>query len=482
MHSEQEISFLTQKIQQDPLDQDSRNRLGLLLLPTILGHWPATDRTDNIEAILQFYDSYIKPLSELLKGVCSIEVADFLFKVAGLMHWAGDNDTSLQYAKEAIELNSRITSQHKLGHTNIRFFQLRTGIQTQFGHLIHEPDCYVRRVELGWQEELRPLLILPDRRCANKTLLSYWQKYLCVVSNPYLCQKLGRLSRELEYNSYWLEVPKVGIRYGHSGVIACINKWEDEGRPPVLHLKKYQIERGRELLAELGIPRDAWFAAAHVRNSEVNQADVCSPRNSNLDSYQKAYEAITKNGGYVLRLGTHRMPKLPKLAKVVDLAALPQLPDWFDIFAISQCRFFLGSASGPGSLAASFATPHVMTNIPANCFAVSEKDIFLPKLLRNKTTKQLFKFKDLFTPKFQYIFNPGIYEKLGVEVVDNEPDDLESATIEMIERLNRTATYEAEDIHLLRRFEAIASSLEGRPLKCRLARDFARKHRDLILG
>jgi putative glycosyltransferase (TIGR04372 family) len=482
MSRDAEIAELSATIRDNPDDIAARNRLGEILLPAVISGWPTEEHALNTEYYRQFLNQVALPLLEVLRPVRTLATADFIFRIVGALHWLGEHPKAEQYVLEALSIREEIARAHPCFEKGLRFLQSRTGIRTQFGHLIVEPDIFIRTGKLGWREEIKPLLLMPDKKCANPALLRYWQKDICVVSDPYLCEQLGPISDSLEHNSFWLDVPHVGVRYGHSGIIAAIRQWEKECRPAVLSLDPRHRTDGWKILHNMGVPNDAWFVVAHVRQSAVNSIDSVSQRNSDVRTYMDAYSEITRRGGYVFRIGNPSMPAIEPTDRVIDLAHNTTLPSWFDLFLVAEAKFFLGSASGPCSLAATFGTPLVMSNITANCFPVSDKDIFLPKLLREKTTKRLLTFRETFVPHLQYLFNGKIFDELGLEAVDNQPDELRNATIEMIERIEGTAVYTDNDKYLQSRFNALASTLEGYPLTCGLARDFARRYQDLILG
>lgn len=481
MNLDQEVARLTEIVRADPNDQEARSALANLLIATLIQSWPSGDQLLDTKYYRDFLHTMAIPVATLADGITTLEVADFLFQISGGLHWVGQHEDSEEYAKRALQIREEITKGHPLHNTNIRFFQTRTGIRTQFGHLVVEPETFIRTGELGWRDTVYPILCMPQRKCANPALLRYWQKYICVITDPYLSEYLEPTARSLEYNTFWMKVPNVGIRYGHSGIIAAITEWERRGLPPVLELDPRHKEEGWKFLRQQGVPDGGWFVVTQVRHATSHVTDKVAIRNSDVSSYLEAYRQIVARGGWVVRIGDSRMPAIPPFDNVLDLTRWEDRPDWLDLFLVAESRFFLGSASGPCSLTATFQTPLVMANIPANCFPVSERDIFVPKLLRCRRTCELLHFRESLTPKFQYLFNGKIYEELGVEVVENDPQDLAAAAMEMLERIEGTISYTEEDLILRSRFDALASALEGRPIKCGLARDFARKHRSLIV-
>lgn len=482
MSMDQHVEQLTRRIEQNPGDLAARHELVTLVLPIALQNWP----NDAQKLDLGYFREYLKqvalPIADVADGVRTPEVAEYYFKLFGALSWIGENLAGEEFARRAVSIKDEIAERHPLAAKGVRFFQTRTGIRTQFGHLMSEPDVFLKTGELGWRPRIRGVLTIPDSKCANRSLLRYWKKHICIITDSELCARFEPLAQTLEFNTFWVKTPHIGIRYGHVGFIAAYRQWEREGRPAVLTLDPRQREDGWKILERCGVARDTWFVSSHVRQANSHYNDTVEIRNANIESYFPAYQTIVARGGVVIRQGDASMPRLPRIDGVIDLAHEQGLPDWFDLFLASESRFMLGSASGPIALPSLFGKPVVMANIPALCVPYLREDIFVPKLYRQTHTGRLLTFAESFDARYQFLFNSTVLREHGLEVVDNEPDDLKNATIEMLERLEGVAEYTPEDEYLQSRFNAVVSALDGYPGTCTLARDFARKHRALLTG
>ncbi len=482
MNLDEQIAELNIRIRNNPKDIESRRALGDMLLPLALDGWPAEGQALDLKLYRSFLARVALPIAEVLEEVKTTEVADFFFRLFGALNWVGEHVKASQFALKAVQMKEEIALAHPLAKTGIRFFQKRTGIRTQFGHLVTEPEAFVRTGILGWREPMTGILLMPEQKCANPDLLRYWSKHICIITDSEICRRLEPLAHTLEYCSDWLKVPNLGRLFAPSWGPALITAWEEKRYPPPLTLDPRQKERGWKILESLGVSRDTWFVITHVRYAVTHFTDQVATRNADITTYFDAYREIVERGGVVLRLGNSAMPKLPQMSGVIDLAHGEQHPGWFDLFLASECRFMLGSSSGPCSLSALFGRPLVISNVAAHCFPVSLNDIFLPKLYREKASRRLLSFSESHVSQFRYLFNSAVLAEYGVELVDNEPDDLRNATREMLARLDGTVVYTEDDKYLQHCADALASSLEGYPMKCSLARDFARKHRALIVG
>ena len=101
-------------------------------------------------------------------------------------------------------------------------------------------------------------------------------------------------------------------------------RWQKEGRGPLLELPPDVATRGFALLQAAGVPHGAWFVALHVRDITWKglNAGMQAIRNADTAAYLPAIAEITSRGGYVVRMGDPDAPPLPPLAECHRL--LPQ--------------------------------------------------------------------------------------------------------------------------------------------------------------
>lgn len=66
-------------------------------------------------------------------------------------------------------------------------------------------------------------------------------------------------------------------------------------------------------------------------------------------------------------------------------------------------------------------------------------DIFLPKLYRSIKTGELLKFEEILGGPLGYVFNNSvIFQDAGVQIVDNESEEILNAEKEMIANLKES--------------------------------------------
>ena len=94
--------------------------------------------------------------------------------------------------------------------------------------------------------------------------------------------------------------------------------WDEQERKPLFQLTDEHRQKGSSVLKKIGLPDDAWFVTCHVREPQFKGKE--SFRDSDIQTFFKAFEEITKRGGWVIRMGDKRMTSLPKMPQVFDYA------------------------------------------------------------------------------------------------------------------------------------------------------------------
>lgn len=221
------------------------------------------------------------------------------------------------------------------------------------------------------------------------------------------------------------------------------------------------------LRIQMGLPKDAWFACLHVRESRFRDSatfkenDSYSERNANIFNYIGAIEEITSRGGWVVRMGDATMTKLPDIERVIDYPFTEQKSALMDIYLISQCRVYIGMMSGIYDVARLFQRPMIMTNMNNWMFTypIQKCDLGVMKHVYSKS-------KGRFLTVREWILEPwgavSYSHKLGKDYVfyENTPDELRAVVKEFFDRSeNLTASplqNEFDELRLSRGKEILA--------------------------
>ncbi len=466
-----------------PLMNDVRqiHCLRAALLPmTRLGWFSDVENSRN--AIRRFISEY-NP-GALLADTRYLEM---LFHFASCCHLTGFQPEAVRFATIAIDAKEALGKDHPLHALGIRFLQTRTATVQNIGQLFPEADYFVKAAEMGWNPKYRGILLAPREKTVNEGALSYWRRHVCAVTSPRLIERLKPTAEQLEYNTFWMKLPDGSRHYFWQGYTAVERHWEERGGRPLLRVTQAHRQRGRAVLEQLGVPRDAWFVALHVRDQKQGklgqkiECDYSSHRDADIFSYDLAIDEIIRRGGWVVRMGDVSMRPLRPRPGVVDYAHSPLRSGWMDLFSVAECRFFLGSASGPNTIPIAFGVPSLLTNLsPFNIFAVRSGDLMLPKLMRRQKTGEFVSFPEALKPAFHHLFNSFVYANLGVDVVDNTPEELREAVIEMFDRLQGCVHYTQEDEALQQRFRQLVAEVTPNGIGSRVGASFLRAHKDLL--
>ncbi len=359
---------------------------------------------------------------------------------------------------------------------NIKFLSVNV---RAIGHLCIDVDCYLKEGILGLRPHYNAVLLASCKYVANAHLLNYWEKHLKIIRSPAVCLLLRPLSeiKSTRYHvhrySSWIdanaEVYDIQRRYA--------------GKPPLLSLADADSTRGWVLLRELGIPRDAWFVCVHAREDGYAPNGDQSYRNSDIRDYFPAIRSIIDRGGWVIRVGDPTMKPIPEMERVIDYVHLPIKSDWMDIFLVASCRFFLGCESGLAGVANVFGRPSVtVNNAPLSCvLSVCQDDISVPKLVWSTKEERYLSFKEIFSSSVANYRYGEAYDRAALRVVDNMPDDIQGAVIEMLDRIEGKLVYTEDDKELQRRFKLLMNKTHySYGSLSHIGRDFMQKYSHLL--
>ena len=363
-----------------------------------------------------------------------------------------------------------------------------TVICSRFGEMAEKLDIYVKARMLGLTPEVTAVLLAPDAEVLNASLLDCWRKavgrYVTFISDPREITQFEKTYAESPLFVDYLAVPDGRVLNRLPAYYIIQRQWEAENRAPLLRLSEALHQGGRRTLAALGMPEDAWFVSLHVREAgyhlEAAPWDHNALRNARIEDYFPAIEAVTAAGGWVVRIGDPSMSRLPPMERVIDYVHSDVRADWMDVFLCAECRFLVGTTSGPYAVGFVFGVPTVGTNwFPLGYWPYSTRDIFVHKLLRRREDGRYLDIRDSVRPPIAGMHWPNYFDANGLEVIDNSPDDITDAVVEMLDRFEGTLEYSARDEHMQREFKAMADFADF-GINGRVAAGFLRRHPFLI--
>ncbi|MCP4265453.1 MAG: TIGR04372 family glycosyltransferase [Candidatus Brocadiaceae bacterium] len=415
-----------------------------------------------------------------------IEAYEILY---ALLYTMGKMEEFVNTIENATKLRRELARKYQFDQLGIEFVpgDISVGAIGITFHL----DTYIKAGILGLRTAKKTIQLLPQhRRINNPCYVGYWSRYLNTISEPLTIRDLSFLEKYLTIPIHWMLDFNDQAMFFLLAESVVEKQWHKEGRPPLLSLTVEDQDRGWRCLKSLGMPQDAWFVCFHIRESspdaKIGYGE--SYRYSDINHYLPAVETILSSGGWVVQMGDSKMTPFPKMDHVIQYAHSEAKSDWMDIFCCAQCRFFLGSPSGLGSVPSSFGVPVVWLNYmpPVALYTLKTRDLFIPKLFRRLGENRFMTFKELLTPPNSMGCSQIHYDDLGIDVVDNTSDEIKDVVAEMIARSNGTQVYTEEDENLQEKFRGLALEIaalygaEGVGVNARMGQAFLFKHGSLL--
>lgn len=247
---------------------------------------------------------------------------------------------------------------------------------------------------------------------------------------------------------------------------------------------------GSAALREFGIPEGASYVCFHARDSAyLNVFDSSNDwsghdyRDSDIHSYVPAMEELVRRNHFAFRMGAIVKEELnSNNPRIIDYATRGRT-DFLDIYLSANCRFFLSSSTGIDAVAMIFRRPLAFVNLVPLEYALTwgPNDLFIPKKLWLLEEGRLLTFREILDSGIGRFLSSEQYEQLGIEVIENEPEEITALVVEMDERLNGTWETTEEDQDLQSEFWSLfnSSELHGR-IVSRIGAEFLRQNCHLV--
>jgi putative glycosyltransferase (TIGR04372 family) len=311
-------------------------------------------------------------------------------------------------------------------------------IYNRIGHLAGNSDFELRRRQI-YDLPLNEVHIYISGTPVNRQIVKMLKKHLVIFEGVWLIRGFFAVEKLLQKTPFYQ--PDTWNEYDCLREIATTHA--------TLSFTQDEENRGRQALREMGIGDDDWFVCVHSRDSqylkEANPEgnwEYHDYRDCSIKNYLPAMQYITEQGGYVLRMGSVVSEQLEDSCnpRIIDYACKHR-SDFMDIFASAKCRFFLGSTAGLFNVAWVFDVPIAHANMtPLSVLPFRQEDLFIPKLLRKKSNQEMLSLDAadkaaLFNPEVRGLFTSKYYDEMGLEFIENSPDEILGLTVEMFAKL-----------------------------------------------
>ena len=345
--------------------------------------------------------------------------------------------------------------------------------------------------------KLRPkknlyLLLPKNLKPRNKNLFEYFAPHVNIVSDKKQIYNLQKLNSFLKLPlGFFVPLSNKSAFLDWIPNLIQQEKKKLNKNESILKLSQSDLEKGKNILKKMGLPKESWHVTLHVREpgyrGEERNSSKENFRNADPKKYIKSIEAITELGGWVFRMGDSSMTKLPKMKNFIDYAHSEIKSDFMDVFLAATSKFCIGTSSGYYRIPKYFNVPVMLTNTTryGEYFSLGEKDMFVPRVLKNKKTNTYINLEKAITPPLSMCSSPELYYmENNIGWTENESEELTLATKEMLKRtvMNTKSTESNEQM----KFKLIAENTFQKKTKQQLksfasiSSNFIERHSELI--
>ena len=247
---------------------------------------------------------------------------------------------------------------------------------------------------------------------------------------------------------------------------------------------------GSGALRDLGIRDGADFICFHARDGTYLRTIFAGRdwgyhdyRDSSIDNCVPAAEELTRRGNFAIRMGAVVDKELETSNPMIIDYSTRSRSDFLDIYLSAKCRFFICANDGLTFLPMIFRRPTIVTNmVPLEYLpAWAANNLIIVKKLWLRRERRFMTFREILdSGAARFLFSEQ-YDQLGIDPLENTPEEITDVALEMDERLNGTWHTTEEDQELQRRFWALieGSEVHGTILS-HIGAEFLRQNRELL--
>ena len=344
-----------------------------------------------------------------------------------------------------------------------------------------DTDTVIKEIKLGTIPEQRLFLPYSNKTIANKYFLSLLPLYIrpICVPNPLRFLLKSTISR-LPTDHYSTAIKgtatlfKVNSKINHHQRSSLYNIPEKWFNIQIKNLVSWDLDANKP------------FICVHCRTGDYSPSDehAHSSRNVDINTYTKCFQYLVRQGFNIIRMGDTGMPPAPQIPGLFDYATSGKRCDQLDFVLGSGCFFYIGCSSGAALTASIFGKSVVGVGmaLPFNfSYTGAENEIGIPKLFRNKKTKILVSFSEIFNSGASEFRTTEEIRASPYELVENTPDEILGVVQEIVLRKRGQWKESEEDTDLQKKIHSLlhhGSYSYGTASRCGAL--FLRKYKSLF--
>ena len=231
---------------------------------------------------------------------------------------------------------------------------------------------------------------------------------------------------------------------------------------PLLKLSDKEKSKGFEELKKIGLSKNDKFICLMNRDSSYLAKtypgvdwSYHNYRDSKIDNYLLAAETLTKRGYFVFRMGTITKEKIEtNNKKIIDYANSEFKSEFLDLFLLENCKFGITGNVGLDGLFRTFRKPSVICSmVPIGYLATYRNDwVHLFKKHYSLEKKKMLSLNEIFDLGLALTLKTEDFKKKNVELIENTPEEIRDAAIELDNRLNEIYVETLEQKNLQKKF------------------------------
>jgi putative glycosyltransferase (TIGR04372 family) len=262
---------------------------------------------------------------------------------------------------------------------------------------------------------------------------------------------------------------------------------------PHIQFTKEELKRGHKYLQKCGLKPSDKFVCVICRdstykneymNKENKDWSYHSYRDSDISNYEKTIDTLANKGFYIFRMGKGVSKKIDESnSRVIDYANSKDRSDFLDIYLFVNNYYSVLSEAGIITVANAYRKPHCYVNLSAIEYTQTwnSNSLTIFKKYWDLNKKRFMTFKEIYASGAGRFLFTKQYDELGIELIENTPDEILDVSMELHHRLNNTWETAEEDEVLQKMFwdSFPKSELHGE-IHVRIGADFLRQNRELL--
>ena len=314
----------------------------------------------------------------------------------------------------------------------------------------------------------------------NMAMLKHWEKYITII-DPQSARKVFRSNLGIHTEDITWTININGkMTYIEQAKVMVEYEWKKKelGRP-LLQCDAKLIYYGKKAMSEIGLPQNAWFVVFHIRDNGFQngawqkQNSYDDYRNADVETYREGLEAISRMGGYVVRVGDPRMKPFEGVPNLIDYAHSRDRSTYLDTYLFAMCKFFIGTTSGPILTAQLFGTPTLATNFaPVGYRMYTSNSITISKKFYSESLGRTLNLQEALNHTLSHETNGNRYPEHQITLIDNSVEEIASAIVEMNEIVDGYKVYSNYIEKLQQRADSLYELRNGHPALGRLGEKY----------